>query len=216
MDLATQSGWADILPMANACRSGFIKLPDGDTGLIGRAFYNWLMPKVESNAYELMCYELPFIGEKTSQKTVDRLYTLQAIFTFVANIQGARYYACNNASVKGHFIKMGTSLRLAKAVKALMSPLELKKAKAEYKGRLKSETIVRCQYKGWEVRNDDEADACAGLDYVTYKEGIKVPWDNTPCMRGLFGEPKPAPSKKEQVAASVLLSKAMQFTGGSE
>lgn len=98
----------------------------------------------------------------------------------------------DSAAVNVTLVKINHLLayRRAARVHEMMRPHVLYHAirkKGGERKMLKQECMLRCQQKGWNVTDDNVADALMTLDYWLYKEDVPgVPWDCSPILAPLF------------------------------
>ncbi len=78
---------------------------------------------------------------------------------------------------------------------------------------LKRRCLVQCQATGWNVLDENTADALAVLDWFCYEQDQATPWDCSPRTGGLFTPKGAAPpvNKVEDQAVNRLAQDAMRF-----
>jgi hypothetical protein len=151
LDAATTTGWCRG-EVGKTPTFGSEKLGTGkhnDFQIFGRAI-DWLVAHLEQNAPpDSLVIEnmLPPQAMKnhTSREVRDRLGGLHGIFKGVAYRYGIAEIACVNVGdVRAHFIGDRSARRIV----------------------AKHNTMVRCRLLGWDVQDDNAADACALWDYA--------------------------------------------------
>ena len=160
-DLATQTGWARYAP-AGTIRFGSFRMPytGPAVGLFLTVFRERIAELIEEGP-DVIVFETPWVGSKTSQDTARKLMCLAGFLEFECHQFDIRCFEVNNAAVRKFFCGKGRAPRLE--IKALV--------------------MNACLARGWSPRNDDEADALAVLDFALDKFGIEVPWSR---VGGLF------------------------------
>jgi hypothetical protein len=151
MDLATVTGWArgsvGSTPVSGSIRFGTRESGDGE--VFGQAI-GWMSkllemaPRPDIIVLEAMLPPGAKVGA-TNSSTRDRLAGLHAIVRGVAHIRGISEIACYSVGdIRHHFIGE-RSLRRAQAKAAI---------------------VLRCEMLGWQVVDNNAADACAAWSYA--------------------------------------------------
>jgi hypothetical protein len=151
LDIATRCGWASgrvgETPIAGSIRFGS---SSSNENVIFAAALDWassfLQPRPRPDVVMIEAM-LPIeaMQGRTQRAVRDRLAGLHGVIRAVAQLRGVgRIESCTVGDVRGHFI----GHRRAKRVDA------------------KKETMRFCRCMGWEVRDDDAADACAIWSYA--------------------------------------------------
>lgn len=148
LDLARRFGWALYAPN-RPIRYGSCELPEtgDDLGWYLDAYCEWLDAKLRRERPVLCCYETPWIGPKTRQEVARKLMA-QA---------GATELVCRRLGIKKCQEESNSVVRHAFVGAA---PARFKR------DELKAMVVTGCEQRGWQPRNDDEADALALLDYA--------------------------------------------------
>lgn len=121
--------------------------PGTPLGVFCIRYEDWLGDMLLVHQATHVVFEAPWVGGKTSQDVARKLMGLAILTETVATRAKVPWIReANNASVRKHFIGKGRGDR--KTLKRL--------------------TIEACQNRGWEPRNDDEADALALFDYACH------------------------------------------------
>lgn len=161
LDLATQVGWM-LREVDRPIRFGSIPFR-GPLGPALSAYRKWLIERLDQATKPIrVVYEMPFVGGKppkkdgaggsrghTSQAVARKLMSMAGITDMVASeIPGVdpEPWEVNNASVRKHFIGIGRGKREV----------------------LKAKTMAEAIRRGFNVGNDDEADAIAVGDYAAH------------------------------------------------
>ena len=185
LDLATNAGWAAWCEGWNAPRSSYFTLPSSgeDVGRFVNCFDNWLRKFLADNPITLVVHEMPFVGKKTKQATAKKLFGLAAYAEGTPRALGINYWSEHMGNVRKHFLHTIPSIK-----RKGLSKAEIAKQKKELRANIKTAIKLRCGEKGWEVRNDDESDALALLDYEAFvqRAAFNVPWDCRPATGPLF------------------------------
>lgn len=156
LDLARQYGWAEgragEAPRFGSDRFAPTGAPVEDVfaGVIRQ-----LAPRLAAFRPDVLVYEAPSLFQlrdgKSNPATAECLLGIPAIVQGLAKHLGIhRVYKAQTSSVRKHFLGNG---RMPRA--------EAKKA-----------VVAECRRRGWDVRNDDEGDACAIWDYSIASIGV--------------------------------------------
>lgn len=171
LDLATWTGWAHWRPGMERPRSGVLRLPKTgeNVGRFLKHLHNWVVPFCKLEGIDMVIYEAPILHMgKTTPETVIKLMNLAGHTEFICELLKIRTcLSVNNATVRKHFTGRGAG------------PSEV----------MKQGVVLGCERRNWPVDDDNEADACAILDYGVHTLGIAVPWDCSPCSGPLFNRP---------------------------
>lgn len=165
LDLATSTGWAmadsetyelrtsleSAVSKPPRPESGFYEVPKRARGNIGAFlddFEKWLRAMISVSLPTMVAFEAPLLRGNTSIDTARKLMALAAVTEMVCYRADCvqRCFEANNATVRKHFIRKGSGKR----------------------DEIKRLTIIECEGRGWNVQNDDEADALALLDYAMH------------------------------------------------
>lgn len=177
LDLATWTGHAIWRPGLTSPRAGVLRLPKSgeDVGRFVYVFEQWLKAYLNFERPRYVVFEAPYVGEKTSQETARKLMGLAVVTELVCHAfkQGGadcRYLEVNNAPVRTHFLGEGSRSN------------RYRRPGEELRDALKRMTVETCAQKGWQVDDDNEADALAVLDFAAYtlRNAVTVPWNCTP------------------------------------
>ncbi len=142
LDIATASGWATDGCAVCPPRFGTWRVPGG-TANLGHAifrFNQWLYEIAATYQPDIIAYEAPFMssgGGKTNPQTMFLLIGLCAVAESVAYAHKVRAIQAHVQTVRKHFVGHGRPDNPKKVVAA------------------------RCRQLGWDVRDDNAADACA-------------------------------------------------------
>lgn len=142
LDLATNTGWCCGAPNNANPDFGHHVLPSSgdDIGAFANAFCEWLKSMLDLRQPSLVIFEMPILPKQTNPTTVRKLMGLAVLTELMVK---RRKIACREgraSSVKKYFAGTG-------------------RAK-------KDDTKAMCRRYGWNVRTDDEADACALWAYA--------------------------------------------------
>ncbi|MGP9819220.1 hypothetical protein ACTZWW_04325 [Salinarimonas sp. NSM] len=144
LDLAHSTGWASGAPDADP-RFGTLQLPKtGDE--IGRflaLFEDWLLDLITVESPALVVFEAPLLTRGNTTPTVARK---------LMGLANATEVACYRRDVRCEQANLAT----------------VKKAFAGHGRAEKHEMVAAARARGWDVRNDNEADAC-GLWFCAVK-----------------------------------------------
>lgn len=169
LDLATQYGWAEGEPdgtprfgSARLAREG-AEQEDIFAGAIRE-----IGGRIAAFPPRVMVFEEPELFRlrdgKATKRTIEVLFGLPAVVQGVARRFGVpTIYKATTYDIRKHFIGQG----------------RLQRSKA------KIAVIEECHRRGWEVRNDDEADACALWSYTcaVVAPQLRVNGPGTPLFR---------------------------------
>lgn len=162
LDLASQFGWAEGAP-GETPRFGSKRFaPAGaEPEDVFAGAIREMTPRLAAFPPRVLVFETPSLFQLRDGKSNPR--TVEVLFGLPAIIQGlARHFRvpiirkASANSVRKHFIGNGRMPR-AQAKKAV---------------------VAECRRRGWNVRNDDEGDACALWDYAA--SIIQSPGQNPP------------------------------------
>ncbi|RRY08851.1 hypothetical protein [Brucella anthropi] len=156
LDIATNLGWCEGEPGSEP-RFGNVRLaPDGSSqaavfgGMIG-----FIGTRLQAFKPRTIVFEAPELfrlrSGRATRETIEVLFGLPAVMQGVAHRMGV--YDVQEATtndVRGYFI----------------GQRNLKREVA------KREVVAECHRRGWDVKNDDEGDACAIWSYMC---AVKVP-----------------------------------------
>lgn len=160
LDLATVTGWAvadsatypRLIPLqANIDKppkpqSGVVTFRGGaDKESLGQffwAFNEWLIAMCENFGVDCLVFEQPFVGPRTNQTTARKLFGMAGAVETIAHARDATCFQANISRVRKHFIGFTAG-----------------------RASVKAATIQACQNRGWQVADDNEADALATLDW---------------------------------------------------
>jgi hypothetical protein len=119
---------------------------------------------------DIVAFEAPIGGPRTSHFLVG----IAACFQGEATRLGYSPVKISIATVRKHFLgatvtskHFAPSIPLQSRGKTLTAEQIRERAKKAARDATKSAVVARCFALGWEVRNDDEADACAIWDYAS-------------------------------------------------
>lgn len=144
LDLASRFGYAKLRNGEITYGSYLLPKTGEDVGRFLVAFEDWA--RLFAPGVDLIIFEAPWVGEKTSQDTARKLLGLACMTEVVATRLEIVCREENNAVVRKFFIQKGRGERA-----------ELKKL-----------TIERCRQLGWSPADDDAADALALLNYAMH------------------------------------------------
>ena len=161
LDLATSVGWARLRD--GRVDYGTYRLPatGPDVGRFLAAYEDWLRVAM-LDGVDVCVFEAPFVSGKTSQDTARKLLCLAGLTELICHRAGIRCFETNIKTVTKHFVGRCPPQRAEK----------------------KAATLRACRQRGWQPKNDDEADALAVLDYAVHwlRLPVKLP------VGGLFGD----------------------------
>lgn len=150
LDLATNIGWAALRLRDDPPWYGSHKLPStgADVGRFLDEYEAWLVPQIKSQMPAVIVYEAPVLPPKTQIITLRKLYSLAGFTELVARRHGVE---CREAHMQS-------------ARKVVLGHGRPGKGK-----ELKQNIMAYCRLRGWNPRNDDEADALVILEYAIAK-----------------------------------------------
>lgn len=162
LDLATKTGIAWWKPTYAKPRSMVLELPKGEYE-DGRAYVKLHKALIElhrtEGEVEAVYFEKPSIPGNmqggTNMRAIWRLFGLVAHAESFAYAMGAQCYYVEMSSWRRHFLGKGAG---------------------ENRAAFKAASKNRCRQLGWEVKDDNAADACGVLDYGIHCRGIHPPW----------------------------------------
>lgn len=149
LDLASTSGWACGEPGGSPSHGSIQFVSAGASHeAVFAAALKWMSDMCASNGPTMVIWEAPmptsFSRGKTTSSTISLLYGLPAVMGAVAYLRGIYdIRKADTKDVRNHFI--GSNPKRAKA---------------------KPMVIRQCRAMGWEVRDDNEADALATWHYM--------------------------------------------------
>ena len=186
-------------------RAGVVDMPDTkDIGIWSNAFREWALPFMRMAEVTDVASEAPILAvhhkEDDNGAPVGRGHIDLTVVVFHVGIlvtieqvraelglPPVRRYV--RSSVAKHFTGSGKGKRV----------------------ELKSRFIVACQRQGWNVTDENMADACGVLDIFCYDLDQATPWDCSP-RKPLFEDSRPKmPTQAEKVASAKLINKALSF-----
>jgi hypothetical protein len=154
LDLATRIGWAcgtlDRTPIAH----GVVNLPAHTGRERGRylaAFRNWLDTAIKTMAPTGILLESPILTPKTNVAAVSKLWCLAGIAELVAWDHELQCEEADLGNIRLHFI----GVRRA--------PDHIRKK--DRRAWLKYTIVTECRSRGFQVADDNDADALALLSY---------------------------------------------------
>lgn len=150
LDQATTTGWA-FLAGGGLLEFGSYTVPASghDLGRFADNYRRLLHAKLDRLNPDLVAFEPPFLGPRSSGPTLRRLMGIAMLTELICR---DRNIACEEAEprdVRVFFIGRNAARKTAKAM-----------------------TIAECRALGLAVKNDDEADAVASLAYVAHCHGL--------------------------------------------
>lgn len=149
LDIAAHTGWA-LWEGASRVRYGSFTVPAGRLGRRTRGFVQWLDGMMRVVKPGRVGIEAPLL-RADGKTTLDTVYLLMGLATHAHTVAEGRDVAHvtdeNIMQIRVHFIGTARGERQQK----------------------KAETIAVCKALGWDPKNDNEADALAGLHYVLHK-----------------------------------------------
>lgn len=154
LDLATKTGFAHGEP-GGMPTWGSHKLPQTgeDYGAFGLAYEAFLSALIQSKGVTRIVYESPILPSTTTLATARKLYSLGTITEMIAGRLGVKCHEAHMQTVRGHFIG------------ASRAPKHI--PQKDRRSWMKSRIIGQCIARGWNVTNDDEADALAVFDWAS-------------------------------------------------
>lgn len=212
IDGGTLSGYAHVVPGAPKPAIGLVKMPD--TKFMGRfcgTMVDWLVPFAQLTAITEFAVEMPIIVQHKDQsnggacphcgrmdtslnaREVDRVFGIVHAVEMAADRLGIPCRRMARGTVVKHIAGTGRGNR----------------------HQFKQYCLLGCQRKGWNITSEDVADAAATLDCYCSEEKIQVGWDTSPAPFPLFeGPPGVRIDRGNEIAASVLVNRAMSFDAG--
>ncbi|WP_099863801.1 hypothetical protein [Pararhizobium haloflavum] len=156
LDIASNCGWAEGEP-GEEPRFGSVRLaPDGSSqAAIFGGMIQFLGSRLQAFRPRTIVFEAPELfrlrSGKATRHTIEVLFGLPAVMQGVAYRMGVHdLQEATSNDVRGFFI----------------GKRNLKRAEA------KREVVAACRRRGWDVKNDDEADALALWSFMS---AVKVP-----------------------------------------
>ena len=163
LDTATRTGWAfadsETYPLLMPLQANVDEPPQPQSGVVefragadpealGQYFFSfssWLEKMCANFEIECLVFEQPFAGPKTHQATTRKLFGMAAEVERRAHILMAPCFQSLIPDIRKHFLGF-TGARET----------------------MKNAVIDACRYRGWEVTDDNEADALAVLDHFMH------------------------------------------------
>ncbi|MGB1214584.1 MAG: hypothetical protein ACPG4X_14565 [Pikeienuella sp.] len=146
LDISTNTGFA-WRSESGLVTSGVKELPQiPDIGRYLSAYHDWLVSVIDVFDRDRLCvvYEAPFVKNVSA---VEKLFALSGHTQFVCRrLRVAKYFKCEPDRIRKHFL--GSAHGSRELVKKL--------------------TIDECLNRGFDPKDDNEADALAGLDYTMH------------------------------------------------
>ena len=148
-------GWALGNPEMSAPLSGVFVMPSvgESTGLMLRMASEWLQSTIAVYHVSHVCFESPFVAGMKSQATLRSMFALAGAIELVCARAGVNCREVTPFVWRRRFI--GTD----RAPKQIIGS-------ARRRQWLKDQAMHACVARAWDVRTDDEAEACGILDYV--------------------------------------------------
>ena len=140
LDLATRLGWTVGEVADRHFQFGSFTLPStgADLGKFALPYHQWLHDMIDRNEVDDVVFEAPVLPRETQIATVRKLSGLCWHTEFVCAQRGIEVSEAHQQSVRKFFINSGKGGKLAKAL-----------------------TTDAAKSLGYDVKNDDEADAIA-------------------------------------------------------
>lgn len=136
LDLATSTGWAFGSPGAVPSFGTHVLPSTGaNVGRFLASHADWMRSIISENEINHVCFEAPILPKKTQIVTLRKLYSLAGLTELMCHRHGIDCTEADNSKVKKYFA-----------------------GKSYAK---KPEMIAAAKDRGFDVRNDDEADAIA-------------------------------------------------------
>ena len=154
LDIASETGWAIGSAQRGRVASGFHKIPKtgNNIGLFLSNFAEWLEVMLDQHDLSSVTFESPIMPGVTNIMTLRKLYALTGYCEMACLRRQIRCEELHQQTWRKHFMK---ATRAPKTVPAN------KRTKW-----LKDLCIAECQNRGWDISNDNEADACGLLDCI--------------------------------------------------
>lgn len=155
LDIATKTGWALGLPGNGLVASGVLALPKtgNDIGRFIAPYAVWLDQKIKESEITDVVFESPIMPGVTNVMTLRKLYGLTGRTEEICLDHGIGCRERHMQAWRKHFLGRASA------------PKDIKD-KAERRKWLKSECIRQCRARGWNPRDDNEADALGLMDCV--------------------------------------------------
>lgn len=167
LDLARCFGWAEGRP-GETPRFGSDQFASSDAGQeeIFAGAVKWLATRLMAFKPRIIVYEEPELfrlrSGKATKATIEVLFGLPAVIQGIGRRMGVPLiYKATPADVRRFFI----------------GQRNLKRELA------KPAVVKECRRRGWDVRNDDEGDACATWAFMCAYKVPSLRVDNTPLFR---------------------------------
>lgn len=137
LDLATNSGFCVGAPDNPNPDFGNFKIPPtgDDVGRFGVIFHDWLTNLIDWHQPDFVVFEMPILPKQTNLMTVRKLTGLAMLTEMECRRRKLPVREARASSVKKFFTGSGKAGKL--------------------------DTMAICRRYGWNVKTDDEADACA-------------------------------------------------------
>lgn len=152
LDLATVTGWA-VGDVTDHPAFGSIRLPKTgrNLGQYGNAFEDWLCDKIAKEKPTHVGFESPFLGAGLNLNTTRKLTGLCFVTEMACEREGIGVSETNYSKVRVYALG---DRKLPK--------LPAKERKIEWKKRM----VQAAQFRGYDVHDDNEADAVLGWEYT--------------------------------------------------
>jgi crossover junction endodeoxyribonuclease RuvC len=166
LDLASCTGWACGSTSEGVLEHSSYQLPKTgeDVGMFLAYFRKWLESTIARNRPGELIFESPILPRKTNIITLRKLYSLAGRTEEIAYDLHLKCREENIGKICTHFLGRGYP------------------AKGEPRKRA---TMTQCRARGWTVKDDNDADALALLDYALALEQPNRALDATPLFGGL-------------------------------
>jgi Holliday junction resolvasome RuvABC endonuclease subunit len=167
LDQASSTGYAESENIvAGHRRSATVSFSAPTVAAKLLSFEEWLRRKVVSYGPDLIVYEQPVFGRFGNRQNGKWLIGLAAVIEMTAERYGRPYIDMPQDEIKK--LALGEGRARSMRVKAAYDELlrEGKSEKAARAGRLKRAVIHATRERGWNVVNDDEAEALWMLECV--------------------------------------------------
>lgn len=194
-------------------RAGTIDMPDTkDIGVWSLAFRDWALPYMRLEGVTDVASEAPIIAVH-SKKPADPLpgRAPPAAPKGHIDVNVVVFHVGILVTIE----QVRAELGLPPVVRAYRSQV-VKHFTGSGKGKrdeLKRRCLVQCQATGWNVLDENTADALAVLDWFAYETDQATPWDCSPRAGGLFtpAGAKPPVNKVEDAAVNRIANEALRF-----
>ncbi len=154
LDLATRWGWASMRLDADRPEAiGHQKIKSKNLGEFIEVFRLGFRAVVAATTPDIIVFESPILRGRTTIMTLRKLYSMPALVEHECHLTSTLVLEEDNNRVRAQFVSGKLPRKSDARKKAVMAA---------------------CEWRGWEVNNHDEADACALVWFTVTRLGHRI------------------------------------------